>query len=153
VSIHADDLEESVRFYVDLFGMERLPTPNFGEPVAWLKLGEQQLHLFQRPVPSPESHHVAFDVDDFEAAYVKAKELGLIDRRTFAGPRVLPDGSVQMYLRDPAGNLVELDWPDAGALDRSAVPELQRLADDLEQTGDAREATLYHARERAHGRL
>jgi lactoylglutathione lyase len=145
VSIHADDLEESVRFYVEIFGMERLPTPNFGEPVVWLKLGEQQLHLFQRATPAPESHHVALDVDDFEAAYLKAKELDAIDRRTFAGPRVLPDGSVQMYLRDPAGNLVELDWPDAATLDRSLVPELQRLADAIPQEGEAVRATLYHA--------
>ena len=26
-----------------------------------------------------------------------------------------------MYLRDPAGNLVEVNWPDASSLDRSVV--------------------------------
>ena len=29
----------------------------------------------------------------------------------------LSDGAVQMYIRDPAGNLVELDWPDVNNLD------------------------------------
>ena len=48
-----------------------------------------------------------------------------------------------MYIRDPAGNLVEIDWPDATTLDRSTLPELQRLGDSVPQTGDALRATLY----------
>ena len=55
----------------------------------------------------------------------------------------LPDGSVQMYLRDPAGNLVELDWPDVTTLDRSVLGEIKKLGDSVEQTGDALQATLY----------
>ena len=46
----------------------------------------------------------------------------------------LPDGSVQMYLRDPAGNLVELDWPDVTTLDRSVFPEIKKLGDAVPQT-------------------
>lgn len=37
VSVHAHDLEESARFYRDLFGMEELPSPDFPSPVHWLK--------------------------------------------------------------------------------------------------------------------
>jgi YD repeat-containing protein len=55
----------------------------------------------------------------------------------------LPDGSVQMYVRDPAGNLVEVDWPDVSTLDRSLFPDLKRLGDTVPQTGDALRATLY----------
>ena len=55
----------------------------------------------------------------------------------------LPDGSVQMYIRDPAGNLVEIDWPDVTTLDRSVLPEFKRLGDTVPQTGDALRATLY----------
>jgi lactoylglutathione lyase len=147
VSIHVDDLEESVRFYVEMFGMERLPSPNFDMPVEWLRLGDQQLHLFRRDTPAPQFHHLAFDVDDFEAVYQKAQELGIVDRRTLAPDvRELPDGSVQMYLRDPAGNLVEIDWPDVSTLDRSIVSPIRRLEDERPQTGDAAQATLYHTR-------
>ena len=46
VSVQAVDLEESARFYEQLFGMERIPTAKFRGPVLWLRLGEQQLHLF-----------------------------------------------------------------------------------------------------------
>ena len=35
-----------------------------------------------------------------------------------------------MYLRDPGGNLVEIDWPDASTLDRSIVTDLRKLADE-----------------------
>jgi len=37
VSVHAHDLDESVAFYEDLFGMRRIPTPNFAFPVQWLR--------------------------------------------------------------------------------------------------------------------
>ena len=40
-------MEESLRFYTEVFGMERLPSPDFGHSVEWLRLGDQQLHLFQ----------------------------------------------------------------------------------------------------------
>ena len=144
VSIHADDLEESVRFYVEVLGMERIPTYNFAFPVQYLRLGDLQLHLFEREAPAPAYHHIGINVDDFEEAYERARDLGIRERESFFEDMYeLPDGSVQMYLRDPAGNLVELDWPDVTTLDRSRLPELKRLGDSVPQTGDALRATLY----------
>jgi lactoylglutathione lyase len=144
VSIHADDLDESVRFYVEVLGMEKIPTYRFAFPVQYLRLGDLQLHLFQRVTPAPVYHHIGVNVDDFEAAYERARDLGVLERESFFEDMYeLPDGSVQMYLRDPAGNLVELDWPDVTTLDRSRLPELKRLSDSVEQTGDALQATLY----------
>ena len=146
VSVHADDLETSVRFYEELFGMERLPTPNFGLNIRWLALGEQQLHVFERPVQRPEYHHFGLDVENFEDVYLKARERGILDADTFGGAvRELPDGAVQMYLRDPAGNLVEVNWPDVTTLDRSVVEHVVRVADMEPQEGEAAVARLYHA--------
>lgn len=147
MSVHADDLEESVRFYEEMFGMERLPTPNFGMNIRWLALGDQQLHVFEREVPRPEYHHFGLDVDDFEGVYAKARERGILDVDTFgAAVRELPDGSVQMYLRDPGGNLVEVDWPDIATLDLSVLDEVVRVADQEPQEGEAAGARLYHTR-------
>lgn len=144
VSVHARDLEESVRFYVEVFGMERIPTYTFAFPVQYLRLGDLQLHLFQRDSDAPAFHHIGIDVDDFEEAYRRAKALGILERESFFEDMYeLPDGSVQLYLRDPAGNLIELDWPDVSTLDRSVFPELKKLADTVPQTEDARGATLY----------
>jgi lactoylglutathione lyase len=150
VSIHADDLETSVRFYEELFGAERLATPNFGMSVQWLRVGGQQLHIFVRETGPPRYHHLAFDVDDFAAVYRKAKELGVLDARTNEhAVREHPSGWVQMYIRDPAGNLVEIDWPDAGSLEpdvRADIATLEELG--LPQAAGEREATLYHAQTR-----
>jgi catechol 2,3-dioxygenase-like lactoylglutathione lyase family enzyme len=145
VSIHANDLEESARFYEELFGMHRVPTAAFSQPVLWLALGDQQLHLFQRDdVEAPRAHHVAIDVDDFEAVYREAKRRGALDGETWAErARYHPAGWVQMYIRDPAGNLVEVDWPDVSTLDPELVAELAQLEDTVPQEGEARDATLY----------
>jgi catechol 2,3-dioxygenase-like lactoylglutathione lyase family enzyme len=144
VSISAVDMEKSLGFYIEIFGMERLPSPDFSGHVEWLRLGDQQLHLFHDETPAPERHHIALDVDDFEAAFLKAKELGVLEERTFgASVRELNDGAVQMYLRDPAGNLVEVDWPDVATLDRSVVTPIHRLADERPQSDEAARASLY----------
>ena len=147
VSISASDLDASIRFYTELFGMERVPAPKFAnQVVAWLRVGDQQLHLFQRE-GAPEYHHFALDVDDFEAAYRKIRELEIRDETTFLGGIFeLPGGEAQMYLRDPAGNLVEIDWPDAASLDRSVVTDIRRLADLVVQDSESRTARLYTGR-------
>ena len=123
VSVHANDLEESARFYEEFFGMRRLPTPDFGYPVVWLEVGELQVHLFKRDTAAPEYHHFALDVDDYTAAFKAAKERGILEGR----PRRFPDGAVQMYIRDPSGNRVELDWPDASTLDQAVFGELDQV--------------------------
>jgi YD repeat-containing protein len=147
VSISAPDLEASIRFYTEVFGMERVPAPKFPDQVvAWLALGEQQLHLFQRE-GAPQYHHFALDVDDFEAAYLTVRELEIRDDATFMGAvRELPGGEAQTYLRDPAGNLVEINWPDASSLDRSVVTDIERLVDVVPQDAEGQAARLYSGR-------
>ena len=146
VSVHATDLEESVAFYVDLFGAERVPAPSFPEAVVvWLQLGDQQLHLFRRDVDAPAAHHFGLDVEDFAAVYRRAKEMGVLDAYAPQGRSIRshPAGWVQMYLRDPAGNLVEVDCPDVTALPEDLRAEIPSLDDDQLQVGDERTATLY----------
>jgi YD repeat-containing protein len=129
VSVHAHDLEESARFYKELFGMEEVPAPDFPFPVRWLRVGDLQLHLFQSGDPAPRTHHFGIDVDDFEAAYRKVGELGAGDGSGyFSKVYQLPDGAVQLYVRDPAGNLVEINWPDVTTLDRSVVTQVEKVA-------------------------
>ena len=45
------------------------------------------------------------------------------------------------YIRDPAGNRVELDWPDSSTLDPAVFGE-------LEQVDGPAEATIYSGRPR-----
>jgi catechol 2,3-dioxygenase-like lactoylglutathione lyase family enzyme len=151
VSIHANDLDESMAFYEQLFGMQRIATPTFAFPVQWLRFGRQQLHLFVRSdVLAPRFHHVGLNVDDFEAIYWRVREQRLQDTSTFfSGMYELPDGSAQMYIRDPADNLIEVDWPEARTLDRRIRAELITFSDTVPQGSEALGATLYVDRRRA----
>ena len=141
VSIAALDLEKSTRFYEDLLALERIPTPTFASPVQWLRVGDTQLHLFLAEGPAPVRHHLGITVDDFDAAYQAVKAYA---SDTWGWQLVeLPSRQVQLYFRDPADNLIELNWPDADTLDRSRYPELRRIADHIPQKPDAQEAILY----------
>ncbi len=129
VSIVARDLAESTRFYVEVLGLEAVATPDFGFPVQWLAVGGQQVHLFERPDAAPVSAHLALEVDHVVAVYERARELGALDRDTFGyAAAELPGGEAQLYLRDPAGNLVEIDHPD-GAAAREEIDEMILLAE------------------------
>ncbi|HVV91371.1 MAG TPA: VOC family protein [Solirubrobacterales bacterium] len=149
VSINAIDLEESVSFYVTVLGLERIPTYNFAFPTQYLRLGDLQLHIFERPTSAPAYHHIGINVDDFEAVFLRVRELDLLDTGAFfSSIYELPDGSVQLYIRDPAGNLIELDWPDVTTLDPAVFGELPKLADSVPQSEEGLRATLYLPRER-----
>jgi YD repeat-containing protein len=101
---------------------------------------------------APRYHHLALDVDDFEAVFVQARDRGILDSGTWgAAVREHPAGWIHMYLRDPAGNLVEVVSPDAAAVDRSVVTGVQRIEEAVPQTGDAAAAVL-HARDEPGGR-
>jgi catechol 2,3-dioxygenase-like lactoylglutathione lyase family enzyme len=128
VSVNAPNLQESVEFYVELFGVELIPTPNFGLPVQWLALGTTQLHLFERDLQPTSHHHFAVTVDDVEPVYRAAERRDAFDRRSFGNHLVeLPGNVVQLYVRDPADNLVEVDQHDAARLPDDLRAELKGL--------------------------
>jgi lactoylglutathione lyase len=144
VSISADDLEVSARFYREVFGAEPIPAPRFANPVNWLRIGDMQLHLFKRSAAAPRYHHVAFAVDDFAAVFKIAKERGIHDHDTFGHHFFeLPGAIAQQYLRDPGGNLVEVDAPLATVRDESVLSEIKKLADLYPQDAENMKATLY----------
>jgi catechol 2,3-dioxygenase-like lactoylglutathione lyase family enzyme len=145
VSIPCTDLEGTARFYVELLGAVEIPTARFQSPVKWLAIGGQQLHLFESGTAPSVGQHFGFDVDDFEAVYRRAGELGAYDTTAFGVHlRHHPTGWVQLYLRDPAGNLIEANWPDLATLSPELRAESSSLADQAPQEGEAAVATLFH---------
>jgi catechol 2,3-dioxygenase-like lactoylglutathione lyase family enzyme len=130
VSINARNLQESVDFYVELLGAEPLATPNFGIPVQWLALGRTQLHLFEKDLQPTSHHHLGITVDDLEPVYRAAERHGAFDDEAFGNRLVeLPGDVVQLYLRDPAGNLVEIDMAGADRLPDDLRAQLKALWD------------------------
>jgi lactoylglutathione lyase len=145
VSVRAADLEISVKWYEDIFGVTRIPAPNFGFNVGWLKLGDMQLHVFEHDCASNQFSHFGVDVDDFEAIYRRAKAQGCLANDAFNRHHLFetPTGQLQLYIRDPAGNLIEVNWPDATTVDRTVVKDIRRLADIHAQNEENRRALLY----------
>ena len=144
LSVGARNHEESVKFYETVLGMQSIPSYNFGFKTMYLRCGDLQLHIFKLEDEVPFCQHFAVDVDDFHAACDAAKAIGALDSTAFRNPvNELPDGCVQMYLRDPAGNLIEIDWPDVGTLDRSRIPEMKLLIEFAEKNAEGLAASLY----------
>lgn len=121
VTIVVKDLERSRKFYVDGLGMREVPRPGFTFPGLWFQAGATQIHLIGEhaggapagnPVPEPfrtsRSHHFAFLVDDAQATFARAQELGL---SVISPPKPRPDGYVQVFLADPDGHVIELCSP------------------------------------------
>ena len=130
VSVNARNLQESVRFYEDLLAAEPIATPNFGLPVQWLALGRTQLHLFQRDLTPASHHHLGITVDDLEPVYRAAERHAAFDFDAFGNHLVeLPGDVVQLYVRDPAGNLVEIDQHGVARLPDDVRAQLKGLWD------------------------
>jgi catechol 2,3-dioxygenase-like lactoylglutathione lyase family enzyme len=144
VSVNAVDLQESVDFYVDLLGAELIATPNFGFPVQWLALGGTQLHLFQKDLTPTSHHHLGITVDDVEPVYRAAERRDAFDDDAFGNRLVLlPGDVVQLYVRDPAGNLVEIDHHGADRLPGDLRERLTPLWDFHPQSDEQMSARLY----------
>jgi catechol 2,3-dioxygenase-like lactoylglutathione lyase family enzyme len=144
VSINARDLAESVDFYVELLGAEPIATPNFGLPVQWLALGRTQLHLFEKDLQPTSHHHLGITVDELEPVYRAAERRGAFDFDAFGNHLVEQPGDlVQLYLRDPAGNLVEIDQDGVDRLPADMRAQVKGLWEFNPQTDENMSARLY----------
>src|SRR5262245_19217417 len=47
VSLNVDDNEKASRFYTEVLGLEVLPRPDFPFKGAWLRAGNQEIHLIE----------------------------------------------------------------------------------------------------------
>jgi len=110
VAVGVKDLAGCTAFYTEVLGFRVLDTrPDFGIAGVWLQAGTQQLHLVEDVGDAPGSnHHFAMHVDDVEAFAVRLEQHG-------AHPRRLPyfvGAGRQVFVRDPSGNVIELNQPD-----------------------------------------
>jgi catechol 2,3-dioxygenase-like lactoylglutathione lyase family enzyme len=144
VSINARDLRESIDFYVELLGAQLIPTPNFGIPVQWLALGRTQLHLFERDLQPTSHHHIGITVENLEPVYRAVQRHDAFDEVAFHNRLVeLPGDVVQLYLRDPAGNLVEIDQVGVDRLPDDMRARLKGLWDFNPQSDENMRARLF----------
>ena len=117
-------MEASLRFYTEVLGHGAHPQPGLRRSASsGCASATSSCTSSCATRRRPSSTTSASTSTTSRPPTAMAKERGAARRRRPGRPTVreLNDGSVQMYLRDPAGNLVEIDWPDvddAGPLGR-----------------------------------
>ncbi|MBM3674730.1 MAG: lactoylglutathione lyase [Actinobacteria bacterium] len=108
VNLRVDDLDVARRFYVEVMGFEEIDRPDFGFAGAWFRMGAHQLHLQTTDHPETKSgDHFALHVADCAACAAELEAKG-VDVLRLDG---VPGAGVQAFLRDPSGNLIELNQP------------------------------------------
>ena len=133
--IQAEDLAATRDWYVTVLGMRDGPHPDFGFPVHWLYIGERDvLHLTQGGATVSENRkrylgqqstategtgvidHVAFRATGLADTIAHLTRLGV----SFKERQVDDQGLYQLFLFDPNGVKVELNFAAAEALGRKA---------------------------------
>jgi catechol 2,3-dioxygenase-like lactoylglutathione lyase family enzyme len=109
VAICVDDPDKAKAFYCDVLGFTPVSDrpAEFG-PGHWLDAGGTQLHLMQVDGPNTNPGHFALRVDDLDAAVTEIAAAGV---RVDKIPHT-PGAGQQAFLRDPAGNTIELNQPE-----------------------------------------
>lgn len=119
VGLGVDDMEASREFYAAL-GLEEIPRPfPPGGPVdgMWWRLANgTMVHMIKRPVdPGILLEHFALRVEDLDSAIEALEADGYeVQRRPHD-----PGAGFQAFVKDPAGNLIELNQDD-GLYDTTA---------------------------------
>lgn len=111
VNVDVDDLDAARHFYTEVMGFTALDRPDFGVPGAWFQMGAHQLHLGTTEKRQAETgDHFALQVEDCASC---ADELEAKGIEVFRLDPPIAGAGVQAFLRDPAGNLIELNQPPA----------------------------------------
>ncbi|OUR76006.1 hypothetical protein A9Q83_16400 [Alphaproteobacteria bacterium 46_93_T64] len=109
VNILVDDLAVGVAFYNGVLGVELDDTPDLDFPAQFFKFANgAQIHMNEFKDTRPYRAHFCIVVDDFNAVFRRVKAAGAIDNEPWGKIRRLPTGTMQMFVRDPAGNLLEI---------------------------------------------
>ena len=104
VSINVADATAATDFYVGVLGLKaRTDRPDIGIGGAWLDAGGQQVHLIEGQVPAGHGEHFALLVGDLGATVDELRGRGI----KVSDPSPIGT-SLQSFLTDPDGNLVEL---------------------------------------------
>ena len=151
VTLIVDQLEKAAAFYENELDLEVLPAFVFDYPTAFFKINEeQQLHLSEWEDAQSFRGHLCVQVDDFNSIFYRMKKLGVIDIEPWGKVRQLPDGAMQVFVRDPSNNLVEISSDPSYEVDPK-IFEDELYEDGLYVSGrndfrgyKSENATLYH---------
>lgn len=120
ITLIVTNLAEAEAFYAEHFKLKRITVSGLDYPGAFFRLNDhQELHLAELPDKAPSFRgHFCLRVRNFNELFHRFRGLRILDTGPWGKLRELPNGSIQMYVRDPSGNLVEIT---SGAEDRSGI--------------------------------
>jgi catechol 2,3-dioxygenase-like lactoylglutathione lyase family enzyme len=113
-NIRTRQLDDTVRFYEDVLGLQNGDRPNFSFPGAWMySEGRPVVHLVdisltaeQQKPDSGVVHHVAFASRGFDGMKQRLQSKGMA-----FDTRQVPGGELwQIFVRDPNGVMIELNY-------------------------------------------
>jgi catechol 2,3-dioxygenase-like lactoylglutathione lyase family enzyme len=103
VTVPAELEQAAKHFYGEVIGLKQIPKPEGPRQFvgAWYELGNSQLHLSieNDPQNAASNRHVCYGVADLAVAEKRLRD---------AGVEIIPDPSPRFFVRDPAGNLIEI---------------------------------------------
>ena len=109
VNVNVDDLDAAIPFYRDVLGLPLDETPDQGFRSQFFRIGTtQQIHMNEMRDERQFRGHFCLVVPDFMGVFARAKAANAIDVAAWGKVRQLPNGKMQMFLRDPSGNLIEI---------------------------------------------
>lgn len=133
--IQTTDMEGTKNWYVDVLGMKVGPHPDFKVPVYWLYIGDTDvLHIAEGGKNVPEARlkyagqqstdtygsgvvdHLAFRCSGLDEMIANLKQRKI----AFKERQVDNQGLYQLFLIDPNGVKIELNFPAAEAKGRRA---------------------------------
>ena len=115
-TIRTADVDESVKFYVEALGLVQGARPAFDFPGAWLYCGERPVvHLVggaRRADPGTGMiDHVAFRASGLRDITRRLRDRGIpFEERDVPGMSLR-----QLFLEDPDGVVIELNFPGDGS--------------------------------------
>lgn len=124
VNVNVDDLDAAVAFYRDVIGLPLDDTPDQKFRSQFFRLGQnQQIHMNEIVDVHQSRGHFCIAVPEFEKVFLRAKAAGCIDLRVWGRVRQLPSGVMQMFVRDPSGNLIEIASHKGTAIDPAVLAD------------------------------
>jgi len=113
INLRTADVERSKDFYITVLGLRVGPRPPIASVGYWLYLGEHPVvHLVLRAPDAPPPtetgaiDHIAFHGIDFASTRTRLREAGIAFREAV----VSRDGTRQLFVRDPDGVKIELNF-------------------------------------------
>ena len=106
VSINVEDVAVAKEFYVGILGLEDMDRPDFDFPGAWLRAGEQEVHLMGiQNSAAPKEQHFAFLVESVDDVIERLNAHDIQASKAIEIPGVCR----QVFTRDPSGNMIEFN--------------------------------------------